>query len=128
MQLQLQKSKTLIHNNFELKSDWWDRETKIFSVLKYCCMINLNNFLAAKRSSTRALVLCPSVRLSVRLQNWISHCLVSLWQLLTFYDNLWQLMTTDDNLWQLMTTYDNLWQLMTTYDNLWQLMTVNLTP
>ena len=100
-------------------------------------------FLAAKRSSTRAL-LSLSVRPSVRpFQNWISHCLVSLWQLMTAFDSLWQLLTAYDSLWQLltafdnfwqllttyhnlsqlMTTYDNLWQLMTTYDNLWQLLT-----
>ena len=50
-------------------------------------------FLAAKRSSTRALVLCLSVRLSVSKLNF------SLFgQLMTTYDNLWQLMTTYDNL------------------------------
>ena len=66
---------------------------------------------------------CLSVCLSVCGQNWISQCLVSLWQLMTTYDSLWQLMTAYDSLWQLMTAYDSLWQLLTTSDNFWQLMT-----
>ena len=78
----------------------------------------LVEFLAAKGSSTRALVFC----LSVCGQNWISHCLVSLWQLMTAYDSLWQLMTAYDSFWQLLTAFDSLWQLMTAYDSLWQLM------
>ena len=80
-------------------------------------------FLAAKRSSTHALVLCLSVRLSVRGQTWISHCLVSLWQLMTAYDNFWQLLTTFDNFWQLLTTFDNFWQILTNFDKFWKLLT-----
>ena len=60
-----------------------------------------NKFLAAKRSSTRALVLCLSV---------------CPWSKLNF-SLFGQLMTTYDSLWQLMTAYDSLWQLMTTYDS-----------
>ena len=43
-------------------------------------------FLAAKRSSTRALVLCLSVRLSVRPWSKLNFLLFG--QLLTFYDNV----------------------------------------
>ena len=85
-----------------------------------------NIFLAAKRSSTSALV-SPSVRLWSKLNFSLFGQLMTtydnLWQLMTAYDNLCQLMTTYNSLWQLMTTYDNLWQLMTAYDNFWQLLT-----
>ena len=76
--------------------------------------------------------LCLSVCLSVRpsvlpsvcpSQNWISPCLVPIWQLMTAYDNSWQLMTAYDSLWQLMTAYDSWWQLMTAFDSFWQLLT-----
>ena len=94
------------------------RPTYVFKKIK-------ERFLAAKRSSTRALVLCLSVRPSVVktefLIVWSAYD--NLWQPMSTYDNLWQLMTAYDNLWQLMTAYDNLWQLMTSYDSFWQLLT-----
>ena len=61
-------------------------------------------FLAAKRSSTSALV-PPSVCLSVCLWSKLNFSLFG--QLMTTYDNVWRLI------------YDSLWQLMTTYDSFW---------
>ena len=83
--------------------------------------------LAAKRSSTPALVLClsvcPSPKLNFSLFGHLMTAYDNLWQLMTTYDNLWQLMTTYDSLWQLMTAYDNFWHLLTPFDNFWQCLT-----
>ena len=84
-----------------------------------------SNFLAAKRSSTRALVLCLSVRPSVRHQVeflTVWSLFDSLWQLMTAYDSLQQLMTAYDSWWQLITAENSWWQLLTTFDNFWQLL------
>ena len=61
----------LLHDNTE-----YFHVTELYTQIYY--ILHSRYFLAAKRSSTRALVLCLSVRLSVRGQNWISHCLVIL--------------------------------------------------
>ena len=84
--------------------------------------------LAAKRSSTPALMFCLSVWLSVSKLNFslFGPYLTAydrFWQLMTAYDSFWQFMTAYDSFWQIMTAFDSFWQLLTAFDSLWQLLT-----
>ena len=98
--------KTQQHSTADIENDWMNlEELSHFGYFvdvtvptwRICPSLiqTLFKFLAAKRSSTRALVLCPSVRPSVCPSPKLNFSLFG--QLMTAYDSLWQLMTTYNN-------------------------------